>query len=69
MQAGGSVVSKEASQAPPARCEATIANLTEAKQEGDRLRWMRLRPLGALGSALQPPMPVPDFRQIVLHIL
>ena len=33
MQAGGSVVSKEASQAPPARCEATIANLTEAKQE------------------------------------
>ena len=32
-KAGGSVVSKEASQAPPARCEATIANLTEAKQE------------------------------------
>ena len=32
-KAGGSVVSKEASQAPPARCEATIANLTAAKQE------------------------------------
>ena len=39
----------------PVRCEETIANLTAAKQEGGRLRWMRLRPLGVLGSALQSP--------------
>ena len=40
-KAGGSVVSKEASQAPPARCEATIANLTAAKQEAARQHRMR----------------------------